>query len=106
MARIKLVLSSLACCFALNAHAGVELVCEGDQPRSEHKVVKVDCLDREDVLKKVGGAWQLLRKNGSFLEDMCWKAYQQAKKIPPQMSMQGIAGNFIYPCTMGLAELK
>jgi len=37
---------------------------------------------------------------------MCWKAYQQAKKIPPQMSMQGIAGNFIYPCNMGLAELK
>jgi hypothetical protein len=108
MVPLKFAIISVACCFALNAHAGIELVCQGGQSRSEHRAVVVDCSDRQDFIKKLGGAWQLLRKNsiGGSMEDLCWKAYNQAKDMHPSISFDNISDSFLARCNMGLAYVK
>jgi hypothetical protein len=108
MRDFRFFLLLLACFFSLNAHAGLELVCSGGSARSANKVVNVDCSDRQDFIKKLGGAWQLLRKNSIAgpIEDMCWKAFNEAKEMHPSISFVNISDAFLARCNMGLDYVK
>ena len=92
------------CALTLNAHAGIELVCKGAQPRSNGKAFYVDCKNRKEFVDTLGAAWRELRNNsiGGHLEEMCWEAYSQAKDIHPSISFQDISDSFIIRCNMGL----
>ena len=94
--------------FVTNAHAGLELVCKGGQARSNNKIIYVDCQNRKEFIDKLGAAWKELRKNsiGGSMEDMCWKAYNQAKEMHPSISFSNISDSFLMRCNMGLAYVN
>jgi hypothetical protein len=45
-----------------NANAGLELVCKGAQPTSNHKTVYVDCQNRMAFIDMLGSAWREMEK--------------------------------------------
>lgn len=104
----KNLLTCLFLLFTLNANAGYELVCKGGQARTNHKIVSVDCDNRKAFIDMLGAAWQELRKNriGGSMEDMCWKAYSQAKDMHPSISFSNISDSFLVRCNMGLAYVQ
>lgn len=108
MLRFKYLLIFLPMFFMLNAHAGIELVCKGASASANHKTVYVDCENRKAFVDMLGAAWQELRKNsiGGAMEDMCWKAYNQAKDMHPSISFANISDSFLMRCNMGLAYIK
>jgi hypothetical protein len=91
-----------------DAIAGYELVCEGAQPRSQHKAVTVDCSNRRDFVEKLGAAWQTIRRSqiAGSVEDVCWKAYNQAKSMHPSISFENISDSFLARCNMGLSYVN
>lgn len=93
---------------ATNANAGMELVCKGRQPTSNNKPVYVNCGDRKEFVDTLGSAWRTICQNsiGGSMEDMCWKAYQQAKDMHPSISFDNISDSFLVRCNMGLAYIK
>jgi hypothetical protein len=97
-------ITSLLLAFAINANAGIELVCKGDNPTSPHRIVYVNCEDRKAFIDMLGAAWQTLRRNNirGVFEDMCWKAYNQARNLHPSISFEGISESFLMRCNMGL----
>ena len=101
-----LILSALVC--VTSAHAGIELVCKGGQPRSNHKPIYVDCENRKAFIDMLGAAWRELRKNniGGSMEDMCWQSYNQAKELHPSISFSNISDSFLMRCNMGLAYVN
>lgn len=108
MKNIKYLFASLFCVFALNANAGIELVCKGAESRTNHKTIYVDCENRKAFIDMLGAAWQELRKNsiGGSMEDLCWKAYSQAKDMHPSISFSNISDSFLARCNMGLAYVN
>jgi hypothetical protein len=100
----KHLVAICSCVFMLNAHAGLELVCKGAQPKSNGKVVYINCQNRKEFVDTIGSAWRELRKNsiGGHLEDMCWEAYKQAKDMHPSISFEDISDSFLIRCNMGL----
>ncbi len=91
-----------------SSFAGMELVCKGRQPQSNHKAVYVNCNDRKEFVETLGSAWRTLRKNyiGGTTEDLCWEAYNDAKDIHPSISFDNISDSFLMRCNMGLAYVK
>ena len=68
---VFIILFSLS--YLSSANAGLELVCKGDQPRSDQKVVYVDCANRKAYVDTLGSAWRTLRKSsiGGSVENLC-----------------------------------
>lgn len=108
MKNLKFLLFVLSLSFMVNANAGYELVCKGGQARTNHKIVTVDCNNRKAFIDTLGAAWRELRSNsiGGSLEDMCWKAYNQAKEMHPSISFANVSDSFLMRCNMGLAYVK
>jgi len=108
MIRLKSLFFLFCLSFALNANAGIELVCKGGQARTDHRTVFVDCENRIEFIDMLGAAWRELRKNriGGNMEDMCWKAYSQAKDMHPSISFSNISDSFLMRCNMGLAYVN
>jgi hypothetical protein len=104
MRYVKYLFAVFFCVFMLNAHAGLELVCKGAQPKSNGKVIYINCQNRKEFVDTIGSAWRELRKNsiGGHLEDMCWEAYKQAKDMHPSISFADISDSFLIRCNMGL----
>lgn len=94
--------------FSTSSFAGLELVCKGRQARSNNKPIYFNCNDRKEFVETLGKAWRTLRKNsiGGSVEDMCWKAYSQAKEMHPSISFANISDSFTARCNMGLAYVK
>lgn len=88
--------------------AGMELVCKGQQPHTNNKVIYVNCSNRKEFIENLGAAWQTLRKNyiGGTTEDLCWEAYRDAKDMHPSISFDNISDSFLMRCNMGLAYIK
>jgi len=108
MIRLKSLFFLITVSVALNAHAGMELVCKGGQARTNHQPVFVNCENRIEFIDMLGAAWKELRKNriGGSMEDMCWKAYNQAKDMHPSISFSNISDSFLMRCNMGLAYVN
>ena len=107
---MKKILIFLALVFCLSGESlAIELVCKGSQQRDpSQRMVQVDCTDRQDVVGKLGAAWQTLRKQGigGSSEDMCWKPFNRVKELHPSISMDGIASTFLMQCNMALQYVK
>lgn len=108
MSLLKKLFVLLSFVFVTSAHAGMELICKGGQPRSNHKTIYVDCENRKAFIDMLGAAWQELRKNsiGGSMEDMCWKAYSQAEDMHPSILFSNISDSFLVRCNMGLAYVN
>jgi hypothetical protein len=108
MKKIKLILVMLLLSIASTSFAGMELVCKGRSPQSNNKPIYFNCNDRQEFVETLGKAWRTLRKNsiGGSVEDMCWKAYSQAKDMHPSISFGNISDSFTARCNMGLAYVK
>jgi hypothetical protein len=104
----NLILISVLILMPNLSFAGLELVCKGRQPQSNHKAVYVNCSDRKEFVETLGSAWRTLRKNyiGGTTEDLCWEAYNDAKDIHPSISFNNISDSFLMRCNMGLAYVK
>ena len=91
-----------------NAQAGYELVCKGQQQRSQNKAIVIDCSDRQAVVESLKRGWMTLRSQGigGSTEDLCWKPYNSAKDIHPSINMSSIAPTFFLQCNMALQYLK
>jgi hypothetical protein len=105
---IKCTFISTIFTLTLNANAGIELVCKGDNKGSPHRIVHVNCEDRREFINMLGAAWQLLRRNGigGALEDLCWRSYSQAKDLHPSISFENISDSFLIRCNMGLEHVN
>ena len=105
---IEKLMIGLLCFVAVNAYAGYELVCEGNQKHSSHRIVYVDCENRKEFVDKLGAAWMEIRKNsiGGSIENMCWEAYNQAKDMHPSISFKRISDSFFSRCNMGLSYVN
>lgn len=69
--------------FALNANAGYELVCRGQQTKSNHIVIYVNCENRQEVEEALGASWQELinKKSAVILQNSCKSSYFEAKAM-------------------------
>ena len=108
MCLFKNFIFTLALTSALNARAGIELVCKGQQATGRHQTVSVDCENRQAFVETLGAAWRELRKNsiGGSMENICWEAYKQAKGMHPSISFGNMSSSFLTRCNMGLAYVK
>ncbi len=109
MNRYLLILLTFASTvFPLTSNAGLQLVCKGHPPERHHTAVNVDCSNRKAFIDKLGSAWQTLRENaiGGSLDDMCWKAFNEAKGLHPSISFENVSDAFLARCNLGLAYIE
>lgn len=108
MKKIKLTLVLALLSISTSSFAGMELVCKGRSPQSNHKAVYFNCNDRKEFVDTLGKAWRTIRQNsiGGTVEDMCWEAYKDAKEMHPSISFGNISDSFTMRCNMGLAYVK
>ena len=69
--------------FALNAEAGYELVCRGQQPTPNLNVLYVNCENRQEVEEALGASWQELinKKSAVIFQNSCKSSYFEAKAM-------------------------
>lgn len=77
------ILTVLTFFLALNAEAGYELVCRGQQPTSNHRVIYVNCENRQEVEEALGASWQELinKKIAVILQNSCKSSYFEARAM-------------------------
>jgi hypothetical protein len=85
----KILIFILLFLISKNLLAADELVCKGRQAEVNNRAIYVNCSDRKEFVQSLGAAWHALRKNfiGGTLEDLCWKAYNEAKDTHPSISL-------------------
>lgn len=101
----KGLLFSLFIFVSSSSFAGVELVCKGQQPRSNRQPVEIDCNDRQAVLDILLVSERNIKKFKPQWEGLCWEAYKSAKEVHPSMSMAGYASAFFEQCNHALKEM-
>lgn len=108
MKKMRWMLTFILMAIAAPSFAGMELVCKGRSPQSNHKAVYFNCNDRKEFVDTLGKAWRTIRQNsiGGSVENMCWDAYNQAKEMHPSISFSNISDSFTMRCNMGLAYVK
>ena len=88
---------------------GYELACDGYPPQnSPHKLISIDCSNREIFIGTLRDSWLSLRRQGigGTLENLCWEAYNDAKDLHPSIGFLSVSGSFLMRCNMGLAYAK
>ena len=104
----KTFLGGLLYLFTASCFGAIELVCSGQEASYGRTRSEVDCSTRFAVVESLKQAWFTLRQNniGGSLEEMCWKAYNDAKDLHPSISFEGITDSFFMRCNMGLEYVK
>ncbi len=87
---------------------GYELVCQGGVSKYQRNIIHVNCKDREEFINALQQAWLTLRLHniGGTVEDLCWKAFNDAKDLHPSISFDNISDSFVARCNMGLEYVK
>ena len=88
---------------------GYELACDGYPPQnSPHKLISIDCSNREIFIGTLRDSWLSLRRQGigGTIENLCWEAYNDAKDLHPSISFLSVSESFLMRCNMGLAYLQ
>lgn len=107
MKRLALIFTSM--CLVSSASA-IELVCKGEKSKlPNQKIVFVDCKDRKDIIDMLEASWMEIRRRGfgKELEQRCFDPYQNAKKMNPNVSLEGsLVNQYFYFCNMALQHIK
>jgi len=103
---MKQVLVIILFFYSINIGA-IEMVCGESSYRDKNNIF-VNCQSRFEIIKNLKDSWLLLRKNyiGGQLENLCYEAYMDAKKMHPSIDLAPMVDVFFVRCNMGLEHLK